>query len=84
MHIIYNHCASHMFPGTAAQGTKYNIPVRLWLPEGYPRAAPLAYVVPTPEMVIKPHHSFVDPSGQVHSSYLRNWTAPRCAPLPWF
>ncbi|KAK9828078.1 hypothetical protein WJX81_000655 [Elliptochloris bilobata] len=58
-------------------GTKYNIPVRVWLPEGYPRVAPLAYVVPTPEMVIKPHHSFVEPSGQVHSSYLRNWTAPR-------
>jgi len=58
---------------------KYNIPVRLWLPEGYPRAPPLAYVVPTPEMIIKPQHSFVDPSGRVHSSYVRNWTAPRCA-----
>ncbi len=57
---------------------KYNIPVRLWLPEGYPRAPPLAYVVPTPEMIIKPQHSFVDPSGRVHSSYVRNWTAPRC------
>jgi len=35
-------------------------------------------VVPTPEMIIKPQHSFVDPSGRVHSSYVRNWTAPRC------
>ncbi len=45
------------------QGVKYNIPVAIWLPEQYPLAAPLVYVVPTPDMVIKPRHSFVDPSG---------------------
>ena len=45
------------------QGVKYNIPVAVWLPERYPLAAPLVYVVPTPDMVIKPRHSFVDASG---------------------
>lgn len=45
------------------QAHKYNIPVAIWLPEQYPLAAPMAYVVPTPDMVIKPRHSFVDASG---------------------
>ena len=45
------------------QGVKYNIPVAAWLPEAYPLAPPLAYVVPTPNMVIKAHHAWVDPSG---------------------
>lgn len=38
-------------------------PQAIWLPERYPLAAPMAYVVPTPDMVIKPRHSFVDASG---------------------
>lgn len=45
------------------QSVKYNIPVAVWLPERYPLAPPLVYVVPTPDMVIKPRHSFVDASG---------------------
>jgi hypothetical protein len=47
------------------QGVKYNIPVIVWLPERYPNNAPLVYVTPTPNMVIKHNHSCVDPSGQV-------------------
>ena len=46
------------------QGVKYNIPVAIWLTEQYPQQAPLAYVVPTPDMIIKPRHSFVDASGE--------------------
>ncbi|KAL0026775.1 hypothetical protein WJX77_000858 [Trebouxia sp. C0004] len=45
------------------QGVKYNIPVSLWLPERYPNLAPIMYVVPTPDMIIKPRHAFVDASG---------------------
>lgn len=45
------------------RGAKYNIPVQVWLPERYPLAAPIAWVVPTPDMMIKPRHSFVDGSG---------------------
>ena len=58
------------------QGVKYNIPVSLWLPERYPHVAPIMYVVPTPDMIIKPRHAFVDASGVVSSAYLRNWSQP--------
>jgi hypothetical protein len=47
---------------------KYNIPVIIWLPERYPMHAPLVYVTPTPNMVIKQNHSCVDPSGQVRGA----------------
>lgn len=50
-------------PSALPQSVKYNIPVAIWLPERYPLAGPLAYVVPTPDMVIKPRHTFVDASG---------------------
>ncbi|KAK9813095.1 hypothetical protein WJX72_008931 [[Myrmecia] bisecta] len=59
------------------QGVKYNIPVSAWLPEAYPRAPPIFYVVPTPDMIIKPRHSFVDASGIVASPYIQNWVFPR-------
>eukprot|EP00271_Cylindrocystis_brebissonii_P017516 TRINITY_DN458_c0_g1_i1.p1 TRINITY_DN458_c0_g1~~TRINITY_DN458_c0_g1_i1.p1 ORF type:complete len:591 (+),score=45.54 TRINITY_DN458_c0_g1_i1:122-1894(+) len=59
------------------QGRAYNIPVGVWLLEGFPRAPPLLFVTPTRDMVIKPGHSFVDASGVVDIPYLREWTYPR-------
>lgn len=59
-----------------AQTVKYNIPVAVWLPEQFPLAPPIVYVVPTPDMMIKPGHSVVDPSGSVASLYLENWLYP--------
>mmetsp|Transcript_5390 Transcript_5390/g.16321 ORF Transcript_5390/g.16321 Transcript_5390/m.16321 type:complete len:285 (+) Transcript_5390:374-1228(+) len=56
------------------QGAKYNIPVVIWLEEHYPRCAPLVYVRPTPNMVIKHGHTYVDNSGQVAIPLLQNWT----------
>ena len=58
------------------QGAKYNIPVSLWLPERYPNVPPIMYVVPTPDMIIKPRHALVDASGIVNTAYLRNWQQP--------
>ncbi|KAL6772011.1 VPS23 [Auxenochlorella protothecoides x Auxenochlorella symbiontica] len=58
------------------QTVKYNIPVAVWLPEQFPLAPPIVYVVPTPDMMIKPGHSVVDPSGSVASLYLENWLYP--------
>lgn len=55
------------------QGVKYNIPVSIWLPERYPRQGPIVYVVPTPDMIIKPKHTFVDASGTVRTQYLQYW-----------
>lgn len=54
----------------------YNIPIIIWLMESYPRYPPLVFVNPTRDMVIKRHHSFVNPSGVVSISYLRNWVYP--------
>ncbi|KAK9787367.1 hypothetical protein WJX73_002163 [Symbiochloris irregularis] len=54
-------------------GVKYNIPVQLWLSEHFPHRAPIVYVVPTPDMIIKPRHSFVDASGIVSTPYILQW-----------
>jgi hypothetical protein len=45
----------------------------VWLPERYPLQAPLMYVCPTPNMIIKGSHSFVDGSGLVHSPCIAHW-----------
>lgn len=55
------------------QGVKYNIPVQLWLSEHFPHRAPIVYVVPTSDMIIKPRHSFVDASGIVSTPYILQW-----------
>lgn len=55
------------------QGAKYNIPLLIWLPDRYPNQAPLVYVTPTSNMIVKIGHSFVDPSGLVRSPYLGHW-----------
>ena len=55
------------------QGAKYNIPVRLWLPEKFPYSGPLVFVEPTPEMMIMQNHPFVNANGAVSTDYLRQW-----------
>uniref|UniRef100_A0ACD5Y6J8 Uncharacterized protein n=2 Tax=Avena sativa TaxID=4498 RepID=A0ACD5Y6J8_AVESA len=58
-------------------GAVYNLPAVLWLPEPYPRAPPLVFLSPTPDMLIKPHHPLVDCSGLVAGApYLRSWVFP--------
>ena len=49
------------------RGVKYNVPVVMWLPERYPRAPPLCFVTPTPDMVLQQrcacsHSAFASPS----------------------
>lgn len=39
----------------------------------YPREPPKVYVKPTPEMVIKPQHVYVDACGYVQTPYLISW-----------
>ncbi len=57
------------------QGAKYNIPIVMWLVDRYPYSAPLVYVVPTANMVIKPG-TFVHPGGQVSTPLLTSWLYP--------
>jgi len=52
---------------------KYNIPVTLWISERYPQDPPIAYVTPTPHMVIKNGHKYVDKSGMVRTPYFNHW-----------
>ncbi|CAM6118759.1 unnamed protein product [Calypogeia fissa] len=56
---------------------KYNIPITMWLVEAYPRVAPLVFVTPTRDMIIKPQHRHVDASGTVTVPYLQQWIFPR-------
>jgi ESCRT-I complex subunit TSG101 len=58
-------------------GAFYNLPVVLWLPEPYPRSPPLVFLTPTSDMLIKPNHPLVVPSGLVAGApYLRSWVFP--------
>eukprot|EP00879_Flechtneria_rotunda_P001207 GHRR01001354.1.p1 GENE.GHRR01001354.1~~GHRR01001354.1.p1 ORF type:complete len:500 (+),score=179.45 GHRR01001354.1:389-1888(+) len=58
------------------QAHKYNIPIVLWLPERYPLQAPIVYVCPTSNMIIKTGHSFVDASGLARSPCIAHWLHP--------
>ncbi|KAF8636554.1 hypothetical protein AX17_003366 [Amanita inopinata Kibby_2008] len=50
----------------------YNIPVALWITRDYPKQPPIAYVVPTNDMLVKPGR-YVDVSGKCDPEYIHNW-----------
>lgn len=52
---------------------KYNIPVTLWISERYPQDPPIAYVNPTPSMVIKRDHAYVGTNGIIQTPYFARW-----------
>ncbi|SOV03964.1 related to Tumor susceptibility gene 101 protein [Ustilago sp. UG-2017a] len=54
------------------RNTTYNIPVAYWIPRGYPREPPMAFVAPTPDMAIRKGPN-VDPSGEIGGDYLARW-----------
>jgi ESCRT-I complex subunit TSG101 len=54
------------------KGATYNIPIKLWIPHRYPYQAPMMFVAPTANMVIKPN-KHVDLQGQVYHPYLTAW-----------
>ncbi|KAL7107775.1 hypothetical protein ACP275_06G075500 [Erythranthe tilingii] len=58
------------------QGVTYNIPVIIWLMESYPQHAPLVFVNPTRDMIIKRPHPFVSPNGIVSIPYIHSWVFP--------
>lgn len=53
----------------------YNIPVQLYLPDGYPYEAPIVYVRPTPDMNINVSPT-VDSNGRVSLPVLSEWRHP--------
>jgi len=54
------------------RGTTYRFPVAVWLPQAYPREAPIVYVVPNEHMVVRAGQH-VDPQGKVYHPYLVGW-----------
>ena len=54
------------------RGATYQIPVHIWLPQEYPRAPPMAYVVPTKDMGVRKSRE-VDPGGRVREEVVEEW-----------
>jgi len=57
------------------KGVSYNIPIALYLWDTHPYYAPLCFVCPTAEMVVKDSPT-VDKSGKVYLPYLNEWRFP--------
>ncbi|TFK92396.1 UEV-domain-containing protein [Polyporus arcularius HHB13444] len=64
-------CLHGLLPVTF-RGASYNIPIAVWLPRDYPRNPPLAYVVPTTDMLVRAGPD-MDVSGRCLVQYLRDW-----------
>ncbi|UZJ55349.1 hypothetical protein CBS101457_004669 [Exobasidium rhododendri] len=54
------------------RNASYNIPMEIWVPRLYPREAPIAYVRPTNDMLIRKSKN-VDVSGRMGGDYLARW-----------
>ena len=64
-------CIHGLLPISYRQSS-YHIPVASWLTRDYPREPPIAYVVPTSDMLVKPG-KYMDVSGRCTIEYLQNW-----------
>lgn len=50
----------------------YNIPVKIWVMDTHPNNAPICYVNPTSDMIVKPSRT-VDHSGKIYLPFLHFW-----------
>ena len=57
------------------QGQTYHIPISLTLQDTHPYHGPIAFVKPTPDMMIK-ESKHVDASGKIYLPYLHEWAHP--------
>eukprot|EP01004_Peranema_trichophorum_P004188 NODE_3127_length_1418_cov_40.210039_g2716_i0.p1 GENE.NODE_3127_length_1418_cov_40.210039_g2716_i0~~NODE_3127_length_1418_cov_40.210039_g2716_i0.p1 ORF type:complete len:404 (-),score=62.48 NODE_3127_length_1418_cov_40.210039_g2716_i0:146-1357(-) len=55
------------------QNFQYNIPITIWLRYHYPQQPPIFYVTPTPTMMIKQNHRYVDLEGMCYHEYISSW-----------
>jgi ESCRT-I complex subunit TSG101 len=60
-----------LLPITYRQAS-YHIPIAIWVTRQYPREPPLAFVVPTSEMLVRPG-KYIDVSGLCKIDYIVNW-----------
>ncbi|KAH8061423.1 hypothetical protein JL722_4041 [Aureococcus anophagefferens] len=66
--------------GTVAmtyRGHRYNLPVEIVLPPGYPAAPPRVFLRPTPDMSVRDRHRHVDAAGVVYLPLLSAWSPRR-------
>ncbi|KIX05506.1 uncharacterized protein Z518_06378 [Rhinocladiella mackenziei CBS 650.93] len=54
------------------RGITYRFPIALWIPHAYPYEAPLCYVTPTEDMIIRPGQH-VGGDGKIYHPYLAHW-----------
>ena len=54
------------------RGSLYNIPIAIYLPKEFPYVAPICYVKPTADMIIK-QSKHVDACGQIYLPYIGDW-----------
>ena len=54
------------------RNASYNIPVAIWVTRDYPRQPPIAYVVPTADMLVRAGRH-VDVSGRCNIEYAEQW-----------
>lgn len=64
-------CLHGLLPITY-RGAPYNIPMAFWITRDYPRHPPIAYVVPTTNMLVR-SGKYVDVSGRCNTEYIQNW-----------
>ncbi|KAG5353944.1 hypothetical protein C0989_011432 [Termitomyces sp. Mn162] len=64
-------CVHGLLP-ISFRGASYNIPVAIWLAREYPKQPPIAYVVPTNDMLVKPG-KHLDVSGRCNIEYIQHW-----------
>jgi len=64
-------CVHGLLP-IAYRGVSYNIPMAFWITRDYPRHPPIAYVVPTNNILVRAG-KHVDVSGRCCSDYIQNW-----------
>ncbi|KAN0140855.1 UEV domain containing protein [Lactarius tabidus] len=64
-------CVHGLLPITYRQAS-YHIPIAIWVTRQYPREPPLAFVVPTSEMLVRPG-KYIDVSGLCKIDYIVNW-----------
>ena len=54
------------------RGTTYAFPISIWIPQEYPKAAPLGFITPTADMIVRPGQ-YVSGEGKIYHPYLAGW-----------
>src|SRR5574343_587722 len=52
---------------------KYNIPITMIYPQGYPNDPPSLYVIPTQNMMLNLNNKFVDQDGKKSLQFTNKW-----------